>query len=99
MFPGVLIMLVRVNIAITASLHEKLCILMYSKKFFSRAVNAQFFQYMCEKWIILIRNCQKNEEFNISNIQKIMISLIKAIMIIFCMLISTLHVNFMIFCM
>ena len=75
-FPGVLIMLVRVNIATTASLHEKLCILMYSKKFFSRAVNAQFFQYMCEKWIILIRKCQKNEEFQISNIQKIKISLI-----------------------
>ena len=74
-FPGVLIMLVRVNIAITASLHEKLCILMYSKKFL-RAVNAQLFQYMCEKWIILIRNCQKNEEFHISNIQKIKISLI-----------------------
>ena len=43
-FPGVLIMLVRVNIAATASLHEKLCFLMYSKKFLSRAVNAQFFQ-------------------------------------------------------
>ena len=44
-FPGVLIMLVRVNIAATATLHEKLCFfLMYSKKFLSRAVNAQFFQ-------------------------------------------------------
>ena len=43
-FPGVLIMLVRVNIAATDTLHEKLCFFMYSKKFLSRAVNAQFFQ-------------------------------------------------------
>ena len=60
-FPGVLIMLVRVNLASTALLHETLCIFLYSKKFLKRAGNAQFFQVTCEKWTIRIENFQNEK--------------------------------------